>query len=452
VSIFRLLLAVAAIASAQTTLKSDDITDHLEQTIAWYRHLQTVEQATGDVIVRQSVRQSSLKALQLSFDFARSAAALVSPETQAQSPQGPGNLQHAAARAAERINNVQARIADLENKRHRPDFDAQRRQLLAELDLAKEIQNTIQTIVNFSGSLGSTGGAAGGLNSQIDELERSIPEARHDKRGSPAQPAPAAASNPANSAAPPQVFQPESRGMIGLITDLFSIHAKRQQFQDLQSETDALAKNIDRLRAPLLAEIRTATRRADEIGNAAPAEDAQQELTRLTARFKQISAAMIPLSEQGIANGNVRSYLQESIGDLSENWTKAGRYLLLRAVMLAGLVILILVISQIARRATFRYVHDARRRRQFLMLRRFTVGIAVVFVIVLGFVTEFGSLATYAGFVTAGIAVALQNPILSVVAYFFLIGRYGIRVGDRVTISGVTGEVIEIGLVRIYLM
>ncbi|MES1261954.1 MAG: mechanosensitive ion channel family protein, partial [Acidobacteriota bacterium] len=59
---------------------------------------------------------------------------------------------------------------------------------------------------------------------------------------------------------------------------------------------------------------------------------------------------------------------------------------------------------------------------------------------------------TYAGFLTAGIAVALQNVILAVVAYFFLIGRYGVRIGDRVTISGVTGNVIDIGLVRIYLM
>src|SRR5262249_48220741 len=33
----------------------------------------------------------------------------------------------------------------------------------------------------------------------------------------------------------------------------------------------------------------------------------------------------------------------------------------------------------------------------------------------------------------------------------FLIGRYGIRTGDRVTVSGVTGNVIDIGLVRIYL-
>jgi len=51
-----------------------------------------------------------------------------------------------------------------------------------------------------------------------------------------------------------------------------------------------------------------------------------------------------------------------------------------------------------------------------------------------------------------GVAVALQNVIVSVVAYFFLIGKYGIRVGDRVQIAGVTGEVVDIGLVRIHLM
>jgi small-conductance mechanosensitive channel len=79
------------------------------------------------------------------------------------------------------------------------------------------------------------------------------------------------------------------------------------------------------------------------------------------------------------------------------------------------------------------------------------VAIAVLLTIVLSFVTEFGSLATYVGLLTAGIAVALQNVILSVVGYFFLIGRYGIRTGDRVTLGGVTGNVIDIGLVRIYM-
>jgi small-conductance mechanosensitive channel len=48
--------------------------------------------------------------------------------------------------------------------------------------------------------------------------------------------------------------------------------------------------------------------------------------------------------------------------------------------------------------------------------------------------------------------VGLQSILLSVAAYFFIVGRYGIRVGDRVTVAGVTGEVFEVGLVRFYMM
>ena len=73
-------------------------------------------------------------------------------------------------------------------------------------------------------------------------------------------------------------------------------------------------------------------------------------------------------------------------------------------------------------------------------------------VLILGFVSEFSSLATFAGFITAGIAVGLQAVLLSVAAYFFIIGRYGIRVGDRISVAGITGDVVDIGLVRLYLM
>ena len=112
----------------------------------------------------------------------------------------------------------------------------------------------------------------------------------------------------------------------------------------------------------------------------------------------------------------------------------------------------VFILSEIWRRLTFRYVHEPRRRRQFLLMRRFVTGFLVGIVLIMGFVSEFSSLATFAGFVTAGIAVGLQAILLSIAAYFFVIGRYGIRVGDRISVAGVTGDVIDIGLVRLYLM
>ena len=47
---------------------------------------------------------------------------------------------------------------------------------------------------------------------------------------------------------------------------------------------------------------------------------------------------------------------------------------------------------------------------------------------------------------------ALQSIILAGVAYFFVVGRYGIRLGDRVTVNGITGDVVDTGLFRFYLM
>jgi small-conductance mechanosensitive channel len=73
-------------------------------------------------------------------------------------------------------------------------------------------------------------------------------------------------------------------------------------------------------------------------------------------------------------------------------------------------------------------------------------------ILAVAFASELGSLATFAGLLTAGVAVALQNVILSVAGYFFLIGKYGIRVGDRVQIGSVSGEVVDVGLVRLHLM
>jgi small-conductance mechanosensitive channel len=128
------------------------------------------------------------------------------------------------------------------------------------------------------------------------------------------------------------------------------------------------------------------------------------------------------------------------------------RSVLIRVAVILVVLAVILVLSEAWRRVTFRYVKEPRRRRQFLVLRRVVAGFLITIVLTLGFVTEFSSLATFAGFITAGIAVGLQAVLLSVAAYFLIIGRYGIRVGDRISIAGITGDVVDVGLVRLYLM
>lgn len=450
-AIVALAVLTAAPANSSGPITSTNLLNYLEQSIQWYRRVQTVEQSGNDLLLRESVLNSSLKVVQLSFAFARAEAPLAESTGAAAVPNaGSGELDQAAQRASDRVAGIQSRITALDEQIRkapagtRASLEQQRAELNADLTLATQIQSTVQTLLKFNGSLGS---GADGLATQIDELARSVPEAQ-----------PETAAAPAKSQSAAQTFQPEASGIVGLTGELFTLGDRRKQVSDLLKQTDALIATIDRLRAPVVNQIRTLIQQADTITNAPPAKTpaeaqaAQQQLARLTTQFKQLSASLVPLSEQSTAAAGTREELQETINDLTESWERTGRYLLLRGIMLGGAIFLILVISSIWRHATFRYVTDPRRRRQFLTVRRIVVSGAVLFALVIGFVTEFGSLATYAGFVTAGIAVALQNPILAVVAYFFLIGRYGVRVGDRVTISGVTGEVLEIGLVRIYMM
>lgn len=64
----------------------------------------------------------------------------------------------------------------------------------------------------------------------------------------------------------------------------------------------------------------------------------------------------------------------------------------------------------------------------------------------------FGQIITLLGFLAAGIAIALKEPIVNLFGWFFTIWNGSFRIGDRIEINGVKGDVIEIGLFQFKLM
>ena len=473
----------AVVAQTSAAVRPADIVSHLEQAVGWYHFVTLVGDTTAtDVLQRDTIRQQGLNAVRLGFEFARVEADLLARQpapgaasNSAPPPTQSQNLQQAAARASDRVNSIQSQIQKIDAElkkapaRSRATLTGQRNELEAELGLAKEVQTTVQNMIRFAGTQESGGGPAGTLTAEINQLERSVPEAAPQ----PATPNPppssssAASSSPASSSSNPpaaaktvaaQPFHPETAGIFTLSSELLTLTHARSQLRDAIKRTDELLKSTDRLRTPLVNELRQDINRSEMLATAGASTDpsqltaGQHEIKDLTTRFKEVAAAVVPLGEQNIVLGSTRGTLLQMREALNEESSATIRYLLLRLGLLIAAILIVLGVSAFWRRATLRYVHDARRRRQFLLIRRVVVACAIALVFVLSFITEFGSLATYAGLLTAGIAVALQNVILSVVAYFFLIGRYGVRIGDRVTISGVTGTVIDIGLVRIYLM
>src|SRR5215471_8591593 len=465
------LATAAGQPPAPSVLKATDILSYLKSSIAWYRQVNPLEQTPAfadDVLLRDNTHAAALNAVKLAFDFAKTAISVTDvapatvPSQPSAAPQGR-NLAQATARAAARVENLQTRLADL-NKvldtargGSRELIHAQRDTVQAELTLAMHVRETVNTLAAFVPTTG-----LGGLASQIDQLERTVPEVAHQTPLAAASASGtsrrhAASRTASRSAAAVAPFHPESSGIIRLSTELFAVAHNRSQLRDAMSGTDHLLTSLDQIRQPLINDIRALVRRSEDLGTIGGDESVEQlasdrhDIEVLATRFKQLSTVTVPLSEQKIVLGDVRGNLEQALGGINALYSEIGQYLLVRLGILAAVIGAIVLLSSIWRRVSFRYIRDARRRTQFLTLRRVVVACAVTVVVMLNFVSEFGSLATYAGLLTAGIAVALQSVILSVVAYFFLIGHYGVRAGDRVTISGVTGTVIDIGLVRLYL-
>jgi small-conductance mechanosensitive channel len=487
-------------------LPPEEVVNHVSRTVTWYRRIAALQQLpvdSDDIVPRQRLYQAALASLQLAFEFGHAAGRLAarpvaasgaSPDNDSQDSQGQSTeVDRAAARMAARIDNLQSQLSAIGQQitraspKEKAALSAKRGEISAALDLAKEIQSTIGQLQRFEDIYEThTGESPGGLAAQIADLRQSVPELRaagpgvHATAaptpppggpgspstggappGSAAPPAgptsatpPGTAPQPAATAASPETFRPESAGVIALFGKWFSLEEVRRQLADAMKQTAGLAKDLAGIRDRITQEARTLARQDLDPASDDPAQLAQSKLRfqQAAARFKELSALVIPLGEQAITLDNTRSILEEWRNSLAARTATVARYLALRLGFLLGSVAVVLLISEFWRRATFRYLHDLRRRQQFLALRRVAVGLALTLVVIFGLVSEVGSLATYAGLITAGLAVALQNVILAVVAYFFLIGRYGVRVGDRITLAGVTGRVVEIGLVRIYMM
>ncbi|HZR28027.1 MAG TPA: mechanosensitive ion channel domain-containing protein [Terriglobales bacterium] len=435
----------------------------LNQAIDWHRHIVVEEQLATDptdLLYLNDDRQNSREILQLSFDFARAAAQLLASkgaagtEQMQDEPERDQSLYRAAADADTEVRQTQAELEADRQKLAAAGGSSRKKlqstidELQSELNLAQSRSQMLHDMLQFVSGATGTGG---NLLAQIDQLQRSIPELQPDLTKTQ----PTANTSVADQTA---LRRSQPSGILDLGEELFALHHKITTLDQTVQLTDALAQTAQRLRAPLLSSLATIAQRGEQLAkqadNSDPAqlEQLKSQLNALTANFKQISATMLPLSKQAVLFNVYKSNLTRWRNNIKSEYSADLKRLILRAVLFGIVVAVVIALSEAWRRATFRYIHDLRRRYQFLLLRRIVLWFAIGITIAFALATEVGSLATFAGLITAGIAVALQNVILAIVGYFFLIGKYGVRVGDRVQISGVTGDVIDIGLIRLHLM
>jgi Mechanosensitive ion channel len=448
-------------AQAVTELRGAAILDHLNAVIDWYRHALARVQTVGlpsDAMYQFNAQSMAAEAAQLAFQSAQAEAALIPAAIPASGGNAGGttsqqNIGKLESDVDARISALKAQISALDQqiatarKAKLQDLTAQRDRAQGELELRTAMHDALDQMNKFISTNGES--STGGLEGSINELRRSAPEL----------------SSPGKTALKPPSgpdAMPASTGLIGEVVAVYEQLNGMHQISQMLQETARVKEAALKLRSPLQATLRATIAQGQQLASAtdspaaaptqAPADQTRRQFDVLATRFKQIAGATLPLSQEVILLDQSSSNYLEWRQSIAHESNRILRSILLRVFTIAFAIGIILLLSEIWRRITFRYVSDLRRRRQFLLLRRIVMGFCMGIVLILGFVSEFSSLATFAGFITAGLAVGLQTILLSVAAYFFLVGRWGIRVGDRISVAGVTGDVVDVGLVRLYLM
>jgi small-conductance mechanosensitive channel len=445
----------------------------LDQTIDWYRTLglqQQVANEPSDMLFLYDDRQTASKVMALAFDIARADADILA-QTNATAADVGGDSGISSQTLTQTKKKLDAQSASVH-----ADLDAERRELAkvprkskaaveakineleGVLDLVGTKKGILDTMTDFVA--GTAGSGADSLKAQIDAMAVAVPTATAGNTP------PAAAASAAATASPAGLLGPAATpvatvgrfGLWDLASNALRLSEKAGTVTSIDGRTAALQTMLLQIRAPLIDRIKALSARGDALASQANTADSatlngvHDELDALAQEFKQTSALLLPLSRESILLSQYRRNLGNWRAAIDSQYRDALKTLGIRLTAVLAVLALLFAAAELWRRTVLRYIQDSRRRYQLLLLRRIALWSLVVIVIGISFASELGSIVTFAGLITAGIAVAMQSVLVSIVGYFFLIGKYGIRVGDRVQIGEVAGEVIDLGLVRMYLM
>jgi len=462
-------VSIPSLQGYDAASRSKAIVSHLNAAIRYYHDVEAPIQKVGepsDLIYRNRAVAAATQVAQDAFQSAK-AESLLMAETRQQQAQTTSSqalqLDQARNQTEERIASLKAEDDRINKQlptasaRKRAGLEQQRAQVEGELGLQSAMATALGRIISTTGAANKNS-----LSAQIAQLEDSNP---------------GIVANSATVVAPTLegLNTARSAGLAGQMRVVIEILNTKSAIDNLLDESEHLQRQATNLRAPLIALLKNTIEKGQtlsqstnsQVGQNLPQKSAHlhtrppvtsepaatlDEFKALTATFKALSSATVPLSQEIITLQENQATLQAWSTAVDEEYDTLFHVILTRVLLIIAALVVILFVSEVWRRATRRYVRDIRRRRQLHIVRRLVTGFLIGLVLIFGLVTQFSSLATFAGLLTAGIALGLQTILLSVAAYFFIIGRYGIKVGDRITIAGVTGDVLEVGLVRFYMM
>lgn len=465
--------APPAATDTRAVMSGEQVVQILDETVDWYRTLGSQQQSAtqpSDLLILYANRQTAEKVIKLAFDIARANAELLSSDAElkqnaaANADSSPTAMVQRQRQLDTRRKEIQAEVAALQQAvsstsgSAKSEAQAKLSEVQSELDLVNARRNLVGTMSQFVYQSDANGSGASALKEHIDAIAASIPSSSGATASGSTNTATAS-----NDSAPTLLNSKDDSGgqrlgIWDLTGNVLRLSRKLQTIRAVDEKTASLQKTFEEISKQPVERIRVLSARSDELtkladtSQGAALKNVRDEFDTLAWLFSQTSAILIPLSQEGVLLNQYRRNLASWKDATQNQYYDAIKALAWRIAILAAMLAVVFAAAELWRRAVFRYVHEPRRRYQFLLVRKIVLWALTIAILGFTLATELSSFVTFAGLITAGLAVAMQSVLVSIVGYFFLIGKYGIRVGDRVQIGNVTGEVIDLGLVRLHLM
>ncbi len=463
-------IAISGGLSADTTqnsyqLPSDaQVIGYLLQSVNWYRHVYTERQVgsdPGDLVFLNDNQALESQIVKLSFEFAKADAALKTATSQHDAPAtlaapASADLAHfiefknrndqLTQQTSEDIGKLNEKIASAR--------EADRKKLKAALDdaesrleLLQAVSEAVNDLVQFVQTARTAQANTATLDLTIDDLAQSIPELSSPAAPLPKLPAQDSDSRSRNSW--------RETGILGLTSEVSALNHKLRVVDEKIRLTDNFSLSANNMRSPMSDFITRILQRAVtsnlQTSDLSLLREQKSQLDVLTVELKGFSPAILALDKQKALLEEYESHLLPWRTAVAKQYRQAWKQLVARLLIVLLIVGLLFGMGEISRRLALGRIQDSNRRRVVSMVHRLLTMFAIAVVALFSVASDLSSLATYFGLLSAGLLLALQNVILPSLGSLVLLGKRGIRVGDRVQVSGITGDVINMGLLQFQL-
>jgi len=267
------------------------------------------------------------------------------------------------------------------------------------------------------------------------------------------------------SAVNPYEQEYKARTLLAAARAWQTLREKKLQLQEAIEESRTKQQRLSQRHETLAAQVKK-----EEEDRAAAKEQAKEfsKNSKSASREESQSASKAALDslkqytrdQKNLADLGRRVQDEQDLADIYANWialVETRQRAALHSIIQATFWILIALIAvYVASRIIeqlFTGVKAENKRvdtlRSVVKFAAQAVGVLVILFIVFGMPTQ---TTTVLGLAGAGLTVAMKDFIVAFFGWFILMGRNGIRVGDWVEINGVSGEVVEVGLLKTVLL